>query len=436
MSEVRPKRGDLAPGTVPVGATPGAGVRAITRRHWAKLVALALLITFALAAQAQVSQARTDAERLGRGDASQRTLSVTAPTKREGGPLTRERREELAALPGVRAVTPYDGDTAEAYMADDALRTYPQPLALLPWTAAHPPLAARQGDSDADAAADLDADAAPGKNQIVVPDGFAGRTPAQLLGREIIVVHTPLERIDSREDGQEVLHGGEPTELRLTVVAVHDGSHAHVDGPGSSYVQPRLAAELYAASKALNLDEVEQDKGFEQAQIEVESAGQVSAVRAELRDKGIESATVTEALRAPTTEMSALGTTGVVASGVAVAVSALFGLALGTQRARARLAEVRRLKAAGVGEGRIVLVLARELFLVGALTATLGVLLGLATVTVLFGLAAFPLATALLLLSTPVLAWVVGALLPLHYVRRAPADRAAVEVRGGMTAQA
>ena len=429
MSEVRPKRRDSVSGDAPVGATPSVGVRTITRRHWMKLLALALLITFALTAQAQVTQARADAAQLGRGDGSQRTLRVTAPSAQEGGPLTRERREELAALPGVRAVTPYEGDTTEAYMASDTLRTYPQTLALLPWTTAHPPLTARQRDSGADLA--------PGKNQIVVPDGFAGRTPKQLLGREIIVVHTPMERIDSRQDGQEVLHGGEPRELRLTVVGVHDGSHAHVDGPGSSYVAPMLAGELYAASKALNLDEVEQDKGFTQAQVEVESAGQVPAVRAKLRAQGIESATVTEALRAPSTEMSALGTTGLVAGWVAVAVSALFGLGLGTQRARARLAEVRRLKAAGVGEGRIVLVLAREQFLVGVLTATVGVLLGLATATALFGVAAFPLTTALLLLTTPGIAWVAGALLPLHYVRRAPANRAAVDVcGGGMTARA
>ncbi|WP_228456052.1 hypothetical protein, partial [Streptomyces durbertensis] len=71
------------------------------------------------------------------------------------------------------------------------------------------------------------------RGEIVLPDGFAGQSAKQLLGRDIVVLHTPIERVTTGKNGEQARHGGEPEELRFTVTAVHDDSMGNLDGPGT-----------------------------------------------------------------------------------------------------------------------------------------------------------------------------------------------------------
>ncbi|MDK1475991.1 ABC transporter permease [Streptomyces sp. 549] len=384
------------------------------RRHWAMPLFLALLVGFVVLARGPVHEARATATDLDTGDGRLRTISVWATTPEGRTPLTRERIDEIAAIPGVTKVTPYDGGGAEVYLADDQQRDDPRMLTLLPWTAAHPPLVTQQ---DTEAPSSLKPD------QIVLPDGFAGLSAARLLGRDIVVLHTPVDRIETDKDGNEDLHGGEPVELRFTVTAVHDDSMGNLDGPGTSYVHPDVAATLHAESQAMTVKELFATEGFENAHVEVASASKVREVQQQLRQAGFYAASVAAQMQALSPTLSLLETAGTTALWAVTVLAALFGLAMGTQRVRSRMNEIGLLKALGFSETRIFCLLALELFIIGTIAALTGIVLGLAAVTVSTGPAAIHLPTAAMLLPLPGVALVVGALLPLYYARRLPPDR-------------
>ncbi|WP_267244077.1 ABC transporter permease [Streptomyces sp. PR69] len=383
------------------------------RRHWAMPLFLALLIGFVVVARGPVQEARATAVELDSGDGRLRTISVWATTPDDRTPLTQERIDEIAAVPGVTAVTPYDGDGAEVYLAEDQSRQNPRMLALRPWTAAHPPLAAQKEPDRSFAVA-------PG--EIVLPDGFAGLSADQLIGRDIVVMHTPIDRVETGKDGSESLHGGEPEELRFTVTGVHDDSTGNLDGPGSAYVHPDIAVKLYAASQAKTVEELYATEGFENIQVEVASASQVGTVQRHLRQEGLYAASITAQMQALSPALSFLDTASTTALWAIAVLAALFGLVMGTQRVRARMSEIGLLKALGFTENRIFCLVAIELFVIGTVTAVIGVVIGAAAVGMLSGPGAIHLPTAAVLLPVPGVALVAGALLPLYYARRLPPD--------------
>ncbi|MBB1246680.1 hypothetical protein GL263_24465, partial [Streptomyces durbertensis] len=98
------------------------------RRHWAMPLFLALLIGFVVLARGPVQQARATAEELDTGEGRLRVISVWATTPEGRTPLTQQRIDEIAAIDGVTKVTPYDGDGAEVYLADDQQRQDPRML--------------------------------------------------------------------------------------------------------------------------------------------------------------------------------------------------------------------------------------------------------------------------------------------------------------------
>ncbi|MBB1259556.1 ABC transporter permease [Streptomyces alkaliterrae] len=383
------------------------------RRHWAMPLFLVLLVGFVVVARGPVADARASATALGTGDGSLRTVSVWANTPDGRTPLTGKRIREIGRLPGVVAVTPYDSDSVEVYLADDQKRDDPRVLTLHPWTAAHPRLVSHGDSTDPERLA---------ANEIVLADGFAGRSARQLVGREVVVLHTPIERVERSPDGGEAAHGGEPRELRLTIAAVHDDSLGSLDGPGSAYVNPKLAAELHAGSRATTVERLYATEGFDSLQVEVGSAEQVGDVQRQLREAGLYSASITSQLRALSPALSLLDTVGSVALWLVVGLALVFGLAMGTQRVRSRLPEIGLLKALGFSEGRIFRVLAGELFAVGSVAALLGVSLGALVAVVVSGAASLQPLTMALLLPLPGTALVVGALIPLSYARRLPPD--------------
>ncbi|MCE7078684.1 FtsX-like permease family protein [Streptomyces sp. ST2-7A] len=390
------------------------------RRHWLIPVVLSLLVSFSVLARGAVHEAQATVEELDTRDGLLRTINVWADTPDGRTPLTRERINTIANFPRVTAVTPYGGGGGEAYLSKDKDRSDPRMLTLLPLTAAHPTVVAGQEKQEAGGKGENSVFLE--RDEILMPEGFSGLSAEDLIGQEIVVLHTPVEHIERDERGSEAMYGGDPEELFFTVTAVHNDTLGNLDGPGTAYVHPDVATTVYAGMRGATVEEIERGEGYDSLRVEAASAQDVPEVQRMLREAGLYAASVTAQMRGLSPAMAMLDTATNVALWALLGLGLLFGLVLGTQRVRSRMSEIGLLKALGFTDTRILRLLAMELFALGFIAALIGVGLGLGVTLLLFGGTKADLLLGLTLLPVPGLVLLLGALFPLHYVRRLPPD--------------
>ncbi|GAB3108355.1 hypothetical protein GCM10027160_06150 [Streptomyces calidiresistens] len=387
-----------------------AVARKVIRGHWGPLLPLVVAVALTVVVTGPVHRAQDEAEARATSEGAQRSLTVWERPAAEGETesegvrpdlLTEARLAEIAELPGVRTVVAGGSGVGEVYPGapvGEGEPTDPAMLRVLPWTA---DLSLRAGDP-------------PGLTEIVLPDGFAGRSAEELLGERLVFRHTPLVW-EGDPDGVESGRGNEPVDVELTVAGVHGGPASPAEGEPWGYMTPGIVQMFHLAERP------RREQGFESARVEAYGPDRADRLVEELRATGLVVEPVAVELRRLTAPLDVAAVWTRVAPWAVFGLGMFAGLVIGAVRMTAGGGS-RGVRDGGSSADRGPRVGAVGVALAGVASAAAGALIGLVIGTVFTGMwSGAAVATAVVLVPWVGMATLLGTGLPWRGTHRPPA---------------
>lgn len=389
----------------------------LLRRSRSFAVFLALGVAFAVVSGGLVSQATRAAEQQVHESSLMRTVEVSAFGVSKPIPLTRDRIDEIAALPGVTSVQPW---IQSGCLITESVTELPGAMWATPRMAVgQPPLTDTVREQPLPLA----------DKEVILPAHAQGHDLRSLLGTDITVEYT--RRVTNNT--------GEPNYLRLRVIALYDESVGGRDGPAAVYLNLDTALTMAAAREGVTPDAFGRAIGYPKVIVETARADNVPAIQRRLTDMGYNASSIQSQLQSLPPAMELVSILGQLMTAALVLICLAAGLSIGANLVHTRLYEIGLLKALGFTNGRVSALFALEIGLFGLAAAGTGLLTGtgvfLTTQQLLRGRTLFDVQMAdsivfpsswhiALLTLAPALALLVGAGLPLRRAAVLPPDLA------------
>jgi putative ABC transport system permease protein len=267
---------------------------------------------------------------------------------------------------------------------------------------------------------------APG--EVVLPARNRGANLRPVLGTVLVVQYTR----------QIAPQAGEPVSARLKVVGLYEPTYT-TDGPSAAYASEVDVVRWAAARAGTPEKSYLSSVGYQGVNVIVDAPESLSAIQRALGQQGYQTISVQQRLSELPQQVELLRYLGYIVVALLILYSAVAGTALAGSFVRQRTREIGILKAIGFRRRRVLLLLTRELIIVGTVPAVAGVLLGnlaslaisgalagrtVAGVPMPEGIGIPPLAWTAGLLVLPAAAVVVGGLRPARRAAGLPADAA------------